>query len=63
LDAYWASRLKAWDIAAGALIAVEAGATLTASSGNPFDPWQGDLVVAATPELHKETLECIHSVS
>ncbi len=62
LDAYWAGFLKVWDIAAGALIATEAGASLTRLDGNPFDPWDGQLVSAGTETLCQELLDCLHSV-
>ncbi len=52
LDAYWASCLKSWDIAAGVLIATEAGAAVTNFSGEPIDLWGGEVLVAATAELH-----------
>jgi myo-inositol-1(or 4)-monophosphatase len=35
-DAFWEERLKPWDTAAGALIARQAGATVTDFSGGPF---------------------------
>lgn len=35
LDAYWEQTLNMYDVAAGALIALEAGATVTDFSGNP----------------------------
>jgi myo-inositol-1(or 4)-monophosphatase len=54
LDAYWANRLKPWDVAAGALIAAEAGAVLTNLSGNQFDPWSGEVLVAASQSLSEE---------
>jgi myo-inositol-1(or 4)-monophosphatase len=62
LDGYWASVLKVWDIAAGALIATEAGATLRDLEGRPFDPWQGQLLATATDPLCIELLECLDSV-
>lgn len=36
LDAYWATSIKPWDVAAGWLIASEAGARLTHIDGGPF---------------------------
>lgn len=59
LDAYWALAVKPWDIAAGALIATEAGALLTGANGNPFDLWNPHLAIASTPELHQQLLECL----
>jgi myo-inositol-1(or 4)-monophosphatase len=54
LDAYWAGFLKVWDVAAGALIATESGATLTKQDGKPHDCWDGDLIVAGSETLHRE---------
>jgi myo-inositol-1(or 4)-monophosphatase len=63
LDAYLAGFLKVWDIAAGALIATEAGASLKRIDGAPFDPWDGQLVSAGTETLCQELLECLLSTS
>ena len=62
LDAYWASSIKVWDIAAGALIANEAGASLKKLDGSPFNPWAGQLVATSTEPLCIELLECLDSV-
>lgn len=50
LDAYLEDDLRYWDLAAGVLIAAEAGATVTYTCG------QGDhyAVLAAPPALHRE---------
>jgi myo-inositol-1(or 4)-monophosphatase len=53
LDGYWERRLKAWDIAAGALIVAEAGGTVTNTTGGPFDAHQGE-VVATNGAIHGE---------
>lgn len=49
-----------WDIAAGSLIAAEAGATLTTRTGEPlkFDnpTPQTDGVIAAAPDLHRDLM-------
>ena len=60
LDAYWALSVKPWDIAAGALIATEAGAQLTGCNGQPFDIWNPHLAIAATSKLHEVFLECLN---
>lgn len=60
LDAYWASNVQAWDVAAGVLIAERAGAQCRDVSGNSFDLWQPKPLVAATPALTAELLKCIH---
>jgi myo-inositol-1(or 4)-monophosphatase len=56
LDGYWEFSLKAWDIAAGGLIAQEAGALVTDMHGGPdyLSPPYG--VVAANPNLHPKLL-------
>lgn len=36
VDGYWEYRLKPWDVAAGVLIAEEAGALVTTMGGEPF---------------------------
>ncbi len=56
LDCFWETELNAWDMAAGALIAQEAGALLTAIDGSTFDAFDGT-VVAANPNLHPAILE------
>jgi myo-inositol-1(or 4)-monophosphatase len=53
LDGYWERRLQPWDVAAGALIVVEAGGTVTNTTGGPFDPHQGE-VVATNGAIHDE---------
>jgi myo-inositol-1(or 4)-monophosphatase len=56
LDAYFAANIKTWDVAAGQLILREAGATITALDGRPFQLDQPPFVSAATLELHRELL-------
>lgn len=46
LDAYWATTVHGWDVAAGMLLVQEAGGSATHISGSPFD-WQDPRVVAA----------------
>lgn len=64
LDAYWERKLKPWDVAAGALIALEAGACLSAYSSNHPDAWlqEGAIICAATSELHKQLTDCLKGV-
>ncbi|HEY4182126.1 MAG TPA: inositol monophosphatase family protein [Kofleriaceae bacterium] len=51
MEGYWEWHLKAWDIAAGALIVREAGGTVTDTRGNLFDPHGGE-VVATNGAIH-----------
>lgn len=48
LDAYFEKGLAAWDLAAGGLVAAEAGVRVAGLAGGPPGP---DLVVAAPPAL------------
>jgi myo-inositol-1(or 4)-monophosphatase len=51
LDGYWERGLKAWDVAAGALIVAEAGGRVTDTRGGPFVATAGD-VVASNGAIH-----------
>jgi len=55
---YWERALKAWDIAAGALVVSEAGGTLSSYDGSPADPRTGELI-ATNGLLHEPVLELI----
>ena len=54
-DAFWEQQLKAWDVAAGALIVEEAGGRITGIDGAPFDTSAGHLI-ASNGSLHDEML-------
>lgn len=56
LDAYYERGLNAWDMAAGALIAQEAGATVTGTDG--ADP----CMVAAVPAIADEIRTTVHAL-
>ena len=54
LDGFWEVQLNAWDIAAGALIAQEAGAVVSNMDGDPdffHTPFE---VLVAAPRIHPE---------
>jgi myo-inositol-1(or 4)-monophosphatase len=59
LDAYWATSVQAWDIAAGALIAREAGSTVTGMDGGPLDVMRAELSASSTPQLHDELMQLL----
>jgi myo-inositol-1(or 4)-monophosphatase len=61
LDGYWERRLKPWDVAAGALIVVEAGGTVTNTQGGPFDPHAGE-VLASNGAIHGELIAELRNV-
>jgi myo-inositol-1(or 4)-monophosphatase len=56
LDGFWEIRLNAWDVAAGALIAQEAGATVTNVRGGPDFISKPQSVLAANAALHAKML-------
>ena len=58
LDGYWEFSLGSWDIAAGLLIAAEAGARITDFRGRPVDLAVGQ-IVAANPRIHRQMLAVI----
>jgi myo-inositol-1(or 4)-monophosphatase len=57
-DAFWEQHLKPWDVAAGALVAAEAGARITGMDGSPFDAAAAHLV-ASNGHVHEEMLGVI----
>lgn len=61
-DAFWSqgAALDFWDIAAGIVIAREAGYTVTDISGEA-NPVQWDSLIAAHPEQHSQLLTCLGS--
>jgi myo-inositol-1(or 4)-monophosphatase len=58
-DGYWAFDNWAWDVMAGACLVTEAGGTLTAAGGGPFDPFRADLV-ATNGRLHAELVRVVN---
>jgi myo-inositol-1(or 4)-monophosphatase len=54
-DAHWELGLKPWDVAAGALIVLEAGGTLSDWESRPWRPDNGRLV-ASNGQIHAELL-------
>ncbi len=63
LDGYWELSLKPWDVAAGGLIAEEAGASLTAIDGRPDYLSPPCSLVAAAPGLHAAMLAVLGKTS
>jgi len=57
-DGYWENVINAWDVAAGALIAAEAGAIVTDVNGAPFQVDAGTILMAA-PGLHAKLLAAV----
>lgn len=57
IDGYWEEKINSWDIAAGSLICLEAGATVTTLKGDTdyFRPPYG--LLASAPGIHSSLLE------
>ena len=60
-DGYWEFKLQSWDQAAGALIAKEAGATLSDFLGNPMNIY-GRQTLATNGKIHGEMLRIIKTL-
>ena len=56
LDAFWATHIHPWDVAAGILLIREAGGIVTARDGADFDLWNPHFLAAAGPQLHRQLL-------
>ncbi len=61
LDSYWATSVKAWDIAAGYVIATAAGAKFNSVTGGQVDLWNPAFVVSSTDELQAQMLACLNA--
>ncbi len=57
LDAYWATSVKIWDVAAGLLMVQEAGGTVSRLDGGPLDLANPEFLASASQPLHGEMLE------
>lgn len=60
VDGFWEIRLEPWDLAAGTLIAREAGAQVTKLDGSPDILSAPCNVVAANRELHRKMFEVLN---
>jgi myo-inositol-1(or 4)-monophosphatase len=61
LDGFWEFGLKPWDVAAGALLLVEAGGRVTNMDGTPLDLGGGN-ILATNGRIHAEMMEVIRTV-
>jgi myo-inositol-1(or 4)-monophosphatase len=59
LDAFWATHIHPWDVAAGVLLVHEAGGVVTARDGGDFDLWNPNFLAAASVELHAGILAAL----
>ena len=60
-DGYWEQKLSPWDIAAGVLLAEEAGGRVTSWKGQKYDIFKGD-IVASNGRVHDEMLSVLRKV-
>jgi myo-inositol-1(or 4)-monophosphatase len=58
-DAFWATHIHPWDVAAGVLLVREAGGIVTARDGSEFDLWKPDFIAAASAHLHGQLLAAL----
>lgn len=61
LDAYWATSVKKWDVAAGYLLIAEAGGIITRLDGSPFVLEDPKFVASAGDSLHAELAKVLQS--
>lgn len=59
LDAFWATKIQPWDVAAGVLLVREAGGTVTSRGGGTFDVWAPNFLAAAGAQLHADVLRVL----
>jgi myo-inositol-1(or 4)-monophosphatase len=59
MDGFWESRLKPWDIAAGALIVREAGGVVSDLDGEPRYMEPPYNIIAANPVLHPQIVRAL----
>ena len=55
-DGFWERDLKPWDMAAGALMILEAGGRVTTADGEPYRS-DSTTILAANPDIHPLVLE------
>lgn len=63
LDAFWATKIQPWDVAAGVLLVREAGGIVTGRDGGTFNIWQPHFAAAAGTELHADLLRTLGPTS
>ena len=62
LDAFWATHIHPWDVAAGVLLVREAGGVVSGRGGGEFDLWKPHFMAAATGALQRAILATHHEV-
>jgi len=61
MDGFWEESLMPWDVAAGALLVIEAGGRVTGYGGEPFDLSAGH-VVAGNERIHEAMVEILRGI-
>lgn len=61
-DGFWEHSLNAWDAAAGFLIVEEAGGKVTDFSGQPYSPYQPQ-ILATNGRIHEDMLKVINETA
>ena len=61
LDGYWEFKVSPWDVAAGILLVLEAGGTITAIDGSPVALAEKLHILADNGLIHEEMLAVIHA--
>ena len=59
LDSYWTSSVKCWDVAAGYLIALQAGAVVSRIDGSRFNLWEPELLCSSSLQLQQQMRDCM----
>ena len=55
-DGYWELFVQPWDVAAGMLIAEEAGAHVTSADGSPISLQHKTSILCTTPHIYSQLL-------
>ena len=61
LDAFWATHIHPWDVAAGVLLVREAGGVVSGRDGREFDLQNPNFLAAANDDLHSDLLDMLRS--
>lgn len=61
LDGFWENGLSAWDMAAGKIIVEEAGGTITALNGSPFNI-EDRQILATNGKIHQSMVDYFRSL-
>jgi len=59
LDAYWATSVSIWDVAAGLLMVEEAGGAVIGIDSSPVNLERPEFVASASPSLQRDMLEIL----